>query len=58
MYIDSTRYLIYENTERYPPFVEVLFDSVGVEKDENGQYPTTKIREIQVLDKRKGEAQY
>ena len=36
MYIDSTRYLIYENTERYPPFVEVLFDSVSVEKDENG----------------------
>ena len=36
MYIDSTRYLIYENTERYPPFVEVLFDSVAVEKDENG----------------------
>jgi len=35
-YIDSTRYLIYENTERYPPFVEVLFDSVAVEKDENG----------------------
>ncbi len=30
----------------------------SVEKDENGQYPTTKIREIQVLDKRKGEAQY
>ena len=36
MYIDSTRYLIYENTERYPPFVEVLFDSVAVEKDVNG----------------------
>jgi len=36
MYIDSTRYLIYENTERYPPFVEILFDSVAVEKDENG----------------------
>ena len=36
MYIDSTRYLIYENTERYPPFVEVLFDSVAIEKDENG----------------------
>ena len=36
MYIDSTRYLIYKNTERYPPFVEVLFDSVAIEKDENG----------------------
>ncbi len=35
-YIDSIRYLIYENTERYPPFIEVLFDSVAVEKDENG----------------------
>jgi len=36
MYIDSARYLIYENTDRYPPFVEVLFDSVDIEKDENG----------------------
>ena len=36
MYIDSARYLIYKNTERYPPFVEVLFDSVAIEKDENG----------------------
>ena len=36
MYIDSTRYLIYKKTERYPPFVEVLFDSVAIEKDENG----------------------
>ena len=36
MYIDSSRYLIYKNTERYPPFVNVLFDSVAIEKDENG----------------------
>ncbi|MEE2759744.1 MAG: cyclic pyranopterin monophosphate synthase MoaC [Candidatus Thermoplasmatota archaeon] len=29
----------------------------SIEKDENGQYPSTKIREIRVLEKRKGEAQ-
>ena len=37
--IDSSRYLMYEqsgNEQRYPPFVEVLFDTVEIEKDENG----------------------
>ena len=29
----------------------------SLEKDESGQYPSTQIREIQVLQKRKGEAQ-
>ena len=29
----------------------------SLEKDEQGQYPSTQIREIQVLQKRKGEAQ-
>ena len=29
----------------------------SLEKDERGQYPSTQIREIQVLQKRKGEAQ-
>ena len=36
MYIDSTRYIIYEETQRYPPFVEILFDSVMIVRDENG----------------------
>lgn len=37
--IDSARYLIYEqsgNEKRYPPFVEVLFDSVDLVRDSNG----------------------
>ena len=36
--VDSARYLMYEQSgkDRYPPFVEVLFDSVAIEKDENG----------------------
>ena len=37
--IDSSRYLMYEqsdNEQRYPPFVEVLFDSVEIEKHDNG----------------------
>ncbi len=36
--IDSTRYLMYEQSgkNRYPPFVEVFFDSVIIEKDANG----------------------
>ncbi len=37
--IDSARYLLYEQSgtaERYPPFVEVLFDSVGITLDSNG----------------------
>ena len=36
--IDSARYLMYEQSgkNRYPPFVEVLFDSVNIEKDTNG----------------------
>ncbi len=36
--VDSARYLMYEQSgkERYPPFVEVLFDSIALEKDENG----------------------
>ena len=36
MYIDSTRYNIYENSNRYPPFVEILFDSVFIDQDDNG----------------------
>ncbi|MEC7934899.1 MAG: hypothetical protein VX922_01760, partial [Candidatus Neomarinimicrobiota bacterium] len=36
MYIDSTRYNIYENSNRYPPFVEILFDSVLIDQDDNG----------------------
>ena len=36
MYIDSIRYIIYEESERYPPFIEVLFDSVRIDKDDNG----------------------
>jgi len=41
--IDSARYLLYEQSgseNRYPPFVEVLFDSVEIEKDENGVVTT------------------
>lgn len=36
--IDSARFLLYEQSgkNRYPPFVEVLFDSISIEKDENG----------------------
>ena len=36
--IDSLRYGIWENTipKRYPPFVEVLFDSIKIEMDTNG----------------------
>ena len=29
----------------------------SLEKDDSGQYPMTKIRDIRVLEKRKGEAQ-
>ena len=36
MYIDSARYIIYERSQRYPPFIEVLFDSVLIDQDENG----------------------
>ena len=36
MYIDSIRYIIYERSQRYPPFIEILFDSVSIDKDENG----------------------
>ena len=36
MYIDSTRYIIYEESQRYPPFVEILFDSLIIDRDENG----------------------
>ncbi|SVD68629.1 uncharacterized protein METZ01_LOCUS421483, partial [marine metagenome] len=34
--IDSLRYAIWEETERYPPFIEILTDSVSTDKDENG----------------------
>jgi len=36
--IDSSRFLIYNQNgrDRYPPFVEVLFDSVNIEMDTNG----------------------
>jgi len=36
--VDSARFLMYEQSgnDRYPPFVEVLFDSVNIEKDTNG----------------------
>ena len=34
--IDSLRYLEWERTEEYPNFIEVLMDSVAIEKDENG----------------------
>ena len=34
--IDSVRYAIYDNTDDYPDYVEVLFDSVDIEFDENG----------------------
>ena len=36
MYIDSIRYLMYEQSQRYPPFVEILFDSLSIDRDENG----------------------
>ena len=36
MYIDSARYIMYERSQRYPPFIEVLFDSVLIDQDENG----------------------
>ena len=34
--IDSVRYAIWEETDRYPPLIEILMDSVSIEKDENG----------------------
>ena len=34
--IDSVRYAIYDNADDYPDYVEVLFDSVDIEFDENG----------------------
>ena len=34
--IDSVRYAIYDNTDNYPDYVEVLFDSIDIEFDENG----------------------
>ena len=34
--IDSMQYVMWEQTERYPNFVEVLMDSVNIEKDDNG----------------------
>ena len=34
--IDSVRYAMYDNTDDYPDYVEVLFDSVDIEFDENG----------------------
>ena len=34
--IDSVRYAIYDNTDDYPDYVEVLFDSIDIEFDENG----------------------
>lgn len=34
--IDSLRYAVYEETKRYPPLVEILFDEVEVVKDPNG----------------------
>ena len=34
--IDSLRYSIWEETERYPPLIEILMDSVNTGKDENG----------------------
>lgn len=33
--LDSMRYTIYAQTDRYPPVVEVLFDSVAIVKDSN-----------------------
>ena len=34
--IDSLRYTQWEETDRYPPFIEILMDSVNIEKDDNG----------------------
>ena len=34
--IDSVRYAMYDNADDYPDYVEVLFDSVDIEFDENG----------------------
>jgi hypothetical protein len=34
--IDSLRYAHWEETDRHPPFIEILIDSVDIEKDENG----------------------
>ncbi|MBL7013392.1 MAG: T9SS type A sorting domain-containing protein [Candidatus Marinimicrobia bacterium] len=34
--IDSMQYVIWEQTDRYPNFIEVLMDSVNIQKDENG----------------------
>jgi hypothetical protein len=34
--IDSLRYVIYQETSRYPPYVEILFDEVALLKDTNG----------------------
>jgi len=34
--VDSAQYAIYDNTNDYPDYVEVLFDSVDIEFDENG----------------------
>lgn len=34
--IDSVRYQIYADGNNYPPFMEILFDSVNVSRDSNG----------------------
>lgn len=34
--IDSMQYVIWEQTDRYPNFIEILMDSVNIEKDLNG----------------------
>lgn len=34
--LDSARFLVWEGTGRYPPYIEVLLDSAGVSGDPNG----------------------
>ena len=34
--LDSMRYLLWEQSDVYPPFIKVLFDSIDVERDTNG----------------------
>ena len=34
--LDSMRYLHWEQSGIYPSYIEVLFDSIGIEKDING----------------------
>jgi len=34
--IDSLRYALWEESERYPPFIEILIDSVDIERDDSG----------------------